>query len=709
MQKPSPELASAELEWRGTLPCSKQFDDLYYSQEDGLAESRHVFLDANQICERLNNSEQTSFIIAETGFGTGLNFFATLAAYKALEAPRPLHFISIEKYPLSLAQIEHALSAWPELRSALKAELTSFATQYPALVPGAHQLYFCQGRVCLTLIWGDVLEDFPRHCFSVDAWYLDGFNPANNPEMWQQELFDFMAARAKSDCSFATFTAAGFVRRGLQQAGFEVSKHPGFGRKREMLIGRRNTGATDAHSNSDDSTELSHYYPAALPNWAKHSSSTKATGASGQATAQPSTQEHYQVAVIGAGLAGLNSAYQLAEQGLKVILIDALEQAMAGASGQEQLIMYSKLPAIWNQEARLACKFLSHGQNYYRQLQAQHTEHAFWQQCGQIQLDWTESEQLRSLKRQANHPLPNDFVEHIDADKASDIAQIALSKGGQWFPNNGVLDSQVFAQALSESAKFSCRYQTKLMHLAYLNEHTCWQLTLETKELEPNESTETLSTAIRAEKVIIASAASAKQLEQCEHLPLKTIRGQSSTTFVEGLAGPACVLCGEGYLCPSNEGSQHFGASYELNDSKTDSRLSSHHSNIEKLCYWLPEWQQQEVLRGAQYQSKAGLRCTTPDYFPIVGPAPNADLLSQHYQGLKHNASANIPVANCHYPGLFLNLGHGSKGLVSSALAARHLSALICELPSPLEQEQIGMLSPSRFIIRDLIRASNSK
>lgn len=703
MQKPTHELANAELEWRGNLPCSKQFDDLYYSQEDGLAESRYVFLAANQICERLSGDEQEAFIIAETGFGTGLNFFATLEAYKTLVAPRPLHFVSIEKYPLNLAQIDQALSAWPSLKSTLKAELRSFAEQYPAIIPGAHQLYFCQGRVCLTLIWGDVLEDFPRHCFSVDAWYLDGFNPANNPEMWQQDLFEFMAARAKSGCSLATFTAAGFVRRGLQQAGFELNKQQGFGRKREMLIGRISESAAPTHSSSNATTRLNHYYPTALPDWAKHNGSTKAQP---EASTQGPAQAQYQVAVIGAGLAGLNSAYQLAEQGLKVILIDALEQPMAGASGQEQLIMYSKLPAIWNQEARLACKFLSHGQNYYRQLQAQHPEHLFWQQCGQIQLDWNENEQVRSLKRQANHPLPSDFVEHIDASKASDLAQITLTKGGQWFPNNGVLNSQIFAQALSASAKFTTRYQTKLTHLDYQHEHACWQLSLQSAGLESHSSAKGFSATITAEKVVIASAASAKQLAQCSHLPLKTIRGQSSTTFVEGLAGPVCVLCGEGYLCPSNKGSQHFGASYELNDSKIDSRLSSHHSNIEKLCHWLPEWQQQEVLRNAQHRSKAGLRCTTPDYFPIVGPAPNASTLKQHYQALKHNADADIPRAECHYPGLYVNVGHGSKGLVSSALAARHLSALICELPSPLEQEQIGMLSPSRFLIRELVRAS---
>ena len=659
-------LQSAHIEWKNDQPLSSQYGDLYYSEENGSEESRYVFVKSNQISERLKSNEGAPFTIAETGFGTGLNFLVTLKEWDEAGQPCPLNYVSIEKHPVKAEDIQQALKRWPSLST----ELEELVAQYPPLIQGAHQLWFRSGQVTLTLIWGDIHSDFAKHSFEADAWYLDGFNPAKNPEMWTNELFRFMACRSKPRCTFATFTAAGFVRRGLRDAGFEVEKQPGYGRKREMLIGRINASV------------ISRYYPDSLKPWFRGKL---------YPIDKPFTEAAYDVAVIGAGLAGLNSAYALASKGLKVVVVDKQKEAMSGASGQEKLIMYSKLPAIWNREARLATKFLYYGQNYYSRLQHTYQNERFWDACGQIQLDWNDKEVQRSIKQLSNHQLPEHFVRHLDKGEASRISGLALNHGGTWYQGNGTLTSKAFARALLAENSFETLLGSEVKELKHDDSHSRWELH------GPNIS-------IRAKTVVIATAHAAKSLSYTEHLPLKAIRGQSSTTFSNSLKSPACVLCGEGYLCPSENGSQHFGATYDLTHLSEEVLEQDHFRNIEKLASWLPEWADQSELSAAPFQSKAGLRCTTPDYFPIVGPAPDAEHFRDQYSKLSVDASAKIAEEATLHPGLFVNVGHGSKGLVSTALAAGHLAAIITGAPSPLEQEQIEMLSPSRFLIRTIIR-----
>lgn len=215
-----------------SVPRSEQFDDVYFSADDGLAETRHVFLDGNDLPDAWEDRER--FVMAETGFGTGLNFLATWALFEETAAPgQCLDFISFELYPLTAEQIEEYLQPWVEH---FKTKLSVLIKCYPLCLPGFHKVDLNEA-VTLTLVFGDVNEELPKLQASVDAWFLDGFKPATNPEMWTDKVFREMARLSKPGTSFATFTAAGNVRRGLQAAGFSVEKVPGFGAKREMLAG----------------------------------------------------------------------------------------------------------------------------------------------------------------------------------------------------------------------------------------------------------------------------------------------------------------------------------------------------------------------------------------------------------------------------------------------------------------------------------------
>ncbi|MCB1440144.1 MAG: tRNA (5-methylaminomethyl-2-thiouridine)(34)-methyltransferase MnmD [Nitratireductor sp.] len=213
-----------------TIPRSAQFDDTYYSKAGGLSESRHVFLDGNWLSDRFATASG-EFVIAELGFGTGLNFLAALELWKR-SAPQDatLRFISFERYPLSLADMERALSRWPEL----EAEIAPFLEAYTCQT---ERLEFGNGNLHLTVEMRDANSGLPQMDFLADAWFLDGFAPSRNPELWNAELMAEVCRHTKPGGSFATYTAAGWVRRNLQAAGFHVSKKPGFGGKREMMAG----------------------------------------------------------------------------------------------------------------------------------------------------------------------------------------------------------------------------------------------------------------------------------------------------------------------------------------------------------------------------------------------------------------------------------------------------------------------------------------
>jgi tRNA U34 5-methylaminomethyl-2-thiouridine-forming methyltransferase MnmC len=213
----------ASIDWRdGGIPVSARFDDPYYSLQSGLEETRHVFLRGNGLPERA----RAGFHIAELGFGTGLNLLATHAALA--QCPGPIHFTSFEAFPMAAPDMARALAAFPELDAApLIAAIATGATR------------FALGPLDVTLILGDARETLPQWQGRADAWYLDGFSPAKNPELWADDLLAEVGRHTAPGGTFATYTAAGAVRRALAAAGFDVARQPGFGRKRHMSAGVR--------------------------------------------------------------------------------------------------------------------------------------------------------------------------------------------------------------------------------------------------------------------------------------------------------------------------------------------------------------------------------------------------------------------------------------------------------------------------------------
>ncbi len=238
-----------DIQWlESGEPYSRQFQDYYFSTDGGFRESEYVFLKPNRFPERFyqteNNHLQEPLKIGETGFGTGLNFLVTLYHWlQSSKSRHPIHYISVEKFPFSKAQLTRIytifIRQWPQLSQAC----TLFLDSYPDSLSqqASFKSHFLNGHFKISLLTGDAQQQLaqllPANKQSFDAWYLDGFAPARNPEMWHQELFNTLYLLSKPGTTLSSFTAAGFVRRGLTEAGFSIKKTPGLGKKRENLFG----------------------------------------------------------------------------------------------------------------------------------------------------------------------------------------------------------------------------------------------------------------------------------------------------------------------------------------------------------------------------------------------------------------------------------------------------------------------------------------
>jgi tRNA 5-methylaminomethyl-2-thiouridine biosynthesis bifunctional protein len=278
---------------------SKHFDDVYFSVDDGLAETRHVFLDGNDLPKAWK--DKNAYHIAETGFGTGLNFLSVWKLFEeTTDSNARLHFTSVEKYPLSPIEIREALSRWGEQ---FEHRLDRLLSLYPIRVAGPHRIYITD-RVTLTLWFGDIETTLPQWTGHVDAWFLDGFSPAKNPEMWTDSLYATMARLSHTQTTYATFTAAGFVRKGLESSGFSVEKVRGFGRKRDMIKGQFSCGK-----------------------------------------ARPPSAPVKSIAIIGAGLAGTALAWRLNREGFHITLYEASDSIASAASGGKLGMVNPKLTA----------------------------------------------------------------------------------------------------------------------------------------------------------------------------------------------------------------------------------------------------------------------------------------------------------------------------------------------------------------------------
>jgi tRNA 5-methylaminomethyl-2-thiouridine biosynthesis bifunctional protein len=674
------QMPTPQLQWNTDgAPFSQQFDDIYFSRADGLQETGYVFLQQNHLEQRwraLDPQHPGVFVIGETGFGTGLNFFSAWRLWRSC-APESwrLHFVSVEKFPLDREQLATALRQWPELAefSALLLE------QYPARVPGMHRLCFDDGTV-LQLLFGEAHEALAAlhdsaapalpNGFAIDAWFLDGFAPAKNPAMWSDALFAQIGRLSRPGSTFATFTVAGIVKRGLQAAGFRSEKLAGFGSKRQMLRGEFEAAPTASVAAMTRPAR----YPA-IEYWA----------------CPPPPLSRQPVIVIGGGLAGTSTARALAERGWPVTLLERGPQLAGGASGNPTGVLYTKLSAQDGTLSRFALSSYLYALRFYqRHLLANPQDGA---RCGVLQLPG-DPDQWESLRTAfAGH---EDWVQFVQAAPASELAGCDIEQPALWFPQAGWLAPAAICAAAARHPLIETRLNCEVTALARSADG--WQLQTSAGEL-------------RADIVVITNASDACRLEPTRGLPLKPIRGQITQLPAEWLRQrPQAVICHTGYLTPTAAGLD-IGATYDLRDTELAPRAVDHRRNVEALAAALPGLVEVPAAAAAaldsiygQLTGRVGLRCTTPDYLPLVGAVADADRLALQCADLARNARIPLHEPGAVWPGLYVNVGHGSRGLSSTPLCAELLASLICGAPRPLPRDLVQALAPARFLVRDIVR-----
>lgn len=675
-------LRQANLNWDAQgQPKSEEFDDFYFNTDSGIDESRYVFINPSKLTQRWQQHNGT-FTVLETGFGTGLNFILTWFEWinfqRSQSSPlqneqtsNHLHFISIEKFPLDKAQIAQALALFPQL-----SDLTDqLIAEYPLLIKGFHSLQFKDQNLTLTLIFDDVGAALPQLNGPVDAWYLDGFAPAKNPDMWTDSLYSSMARLSRKKTSLATFTAAGDVRRGLTASGFKLQKVTGFGMKREMMHG------TFIQSQGPLENPLNHIKP-----WLK-----------------PAAKPVEHIAIIGAGIAGCTTAYALARRGIKVTIIDQHGIATE-ASGNPQGAMYAKLAAG---EATHSDIYVQGYLQSLRWLYQQLEPGDGWDNCGLIQLASTEKEAKRQQKFIENTHYPKQLLHSLSREEASDISGLTMNNGGLFFPEAGWVSPLRLCQQLVKHPLISVEKKA-ITSLVKQGDH--WLLA-DGSEIRASDANSANRDTCNYSHVIIACANQSQKLLPHCYLPTKSIRGQ--LTYLDKQEGDKrgihlkTVLCGKGYIAPAENGKYCLGASYNIKDDETALRLKDQQKNFDYLEDFGEEFKQlHQTLKSTEslLPGRTGFRCTTPDYLPMAGPLMDDDAFDKDFTAIRKNLARYPRQAAKFHSGLYLNIGHGSRGLTSAPLCAELIAAYICEENFPLAKDHAEALLPARFYIREMVR-----
>lgn len=642
-------IETAKLSWtEDGQPRSQAFEDIYFAQEDGMAETEAVFMRYNQLPERWQ--DQSLFTIGETGFGTGLNFLTCCYHFLQTTNSQKLRFISVEKFPLSLSDLTQAHRALP---SALQPWAEALQNLYPPALPGLHQIRIHSRIECWLLIGeaSEMLSQLMENCL-VDAWFLDGFAPAKNPDMWSDKLFRQLANHSHQTTTLATFTAASQVRKGLTAVGFNMNKAPGFGRKREMLYGHYTGHPTHLRRRIKKQ------------NWLPTRS-------------QPLTKGAH-IAVIGAGIAGATTANRLAEAGFKVSVFESNDRPAQAASGN---IAGNCLPVIANDH-------MPYAQWYW---QSWRTARHWWlQQDNKEQLGnfngaykWEKNDQQlktwQHWQAQINNP------HYATWRQLPNGKQAAL-----FLPQAGYFRPQQVVQRLLENEHIHCHYQTHIHKLTY--QETQWQL---------HTPTHTFS----ADGLVIANGAQFIDLYP-EWTPfLQRQKGQVTHLHTDYWQHPPQhALSYRGYATPAINELHAIGATFEKGE-PLGINEAGHFHNIQLLHADHPNALKAKLdIAGGH----SAYRMMTPDHLPLVGNLVDVIEYQQRMQKCALHPDTCPEATDICQPYAWLNIGHGSRGLTSSFLAAELLLAQITSSCAPITQSLVQAVHPTRGVFRHLAKHKRS-
>ena len=618
----SSKLQTAELDWEIVddieIPISKQFGDVYFSKDNGLLETRHVFLNGNDLTERLSQlHDYQYFCVGETGFGTGLNILTLWQLWQQvrLDNHSHLHVVSVEKFPLNKADLIRALNVWTELKPLAE----KLIQQYPLPIAGCHRLSFPEERFSIDLWLGDAQDIFPTipKTQTVNAWFLDGFAPSCNPDMWQANVLDHMVRLSDFGTTFASFSVAGILKRGLKQHGIQISRPRGFGHKREMLKAIwLDTSQTETQSQDSETTI------AAPP--------------------KSETSKQRKIAIIGAGIAGLSSAWAFAQRGHQVTIYEQNEP-LSGASGNPLALLNPKLCPIEQAHEHLMTLSWQHALNFYPQFKA-------FRPIQVQQIALKNADELSGLVEQYPEKVLSANTKQTDNSiPQTEFSSITLNQAGAVSPHQLRDEILQHANIRIEKVKISRLESTD-------SQVTLWQ--------------DQQIIAITDHAIVCCAKQSAELFEN--YPVLKPIRGQVS--WVENSQRPLALdqaYSYGGYCMQLDTAQLILGASFYPNRDDAEVLTEDHVHNYELIHNVFPKYAQ-GLPSVDTWQGRASVRAQSLDYFPLVGKIQN---LGQIYT----------------FAGL------GSKGFLFAPLCSEILAALILGELCPVPQSLLDKLNPQRF------------
>lgn len=647
----------ATVEIQGRQIYSKQFDDIYYSRDGGLAESEYVFLQGNGLPGAWQ--QRAHFCIVETGFGSGLNFLSTLNAwFDDSDHCRTLDYFAIEAYPLHASQLKTLYSHWTDLEP----HAGTLIRQYPPVSNGIHNLTFANGRVRLHLIFKEITDALNEIELDPDCWFLDGFAPAKNPSMWRPEVLMKLSQISHRGTHLATFTAASDVRRGLISAGFEVHKRKGFGRKREMLCAVKKNQVPDSK----------HSDPSSLP-WFH----------TGRAQSPPK-----QLAVIGAGIAGAQVAYHLAQQGVHVTVYESQDSIASGASGNRAGILAPKLNAHPDTEDAFYLAAFLYQLRQINTLQHQGFGLGF-EQNGLLRIAHNAAKLKHLEQLRLRRDLPDSMLDILSAEQLTDLCGEPIAHPGMMIRLAGGLAPDSLCKALLSHPGITLRCGQRVQKIL-THEHRPGIRLSDNREKQ-------------FDSLVLTNGFEAAQFS--DSLDIIPVRGQTSSASLINKRMIKQAIDHQGYILklPGHQSQVILGASHVRGDCEVVLRKDETRVNqamLEQHCTKLAA-----QLNNIK-DSHAGIRATTSDRLPVIGALPDATFYRKEYADLHFGKnSRSYPPARNHH-GIYVLTGLGSRGLCTAGYCASILSHMIMACPPPAPKALLQATHPARFMIRALKKRS---
>ncbi len=639
------------LAWRGRTPVARDAGDIYYNPEDGPAESRHVFAQALELTDCWRGRE--NYTLCELGFGTGLNFLVTWTLWEEAARPCRLSYVGIEGFPLSRPDLEHALGAF----CALGEQARALIAQWPPPYPGFHRLSFADGRIQLTLLFAPVSEALSRLAARVNGWYLDGFAPDRNPEMWDAALFRRMAALSAPGARVATFSVAGVVRRGLEAAGFAVTRRPGFAGKRHAL-------AAELKNPPTASGERARRFPDLLR------------------TPPPPAAEP--IAVIGAGLAGSLLAHFLNQAGRDAFLIDPLP----GHAVRPPVALVTPRPDLGTApRARFEMLASLFAQRFY----ATGTGAAVLACRGVVQIP-ADGRSRHGAEGIARHlGWEEDWLSFLP--RADTLWTGFAPRPALFWPHAGAIDSATLMRALQAHLPIRRAVVRRITR-----EADGWHLLDEAG-----------SVIAVAPTVVVATGHASPGLLPAWPFWTSLVGGSLLRLDTAADALPPVPALARGFVIP-HPGADGMAASLTLGAGHwtvengregTPARLPDAEAVRTELldrCALLAPATAAALMRAPICGRFDGLRLTTRDRLPLVGPlwaAEETPRLAALLAKDRRRYLPDLPLAS----GLFLLTGFAGRGFTHAPLAARLLADLLLGDPPALPPDIVAALHPARQLV----------